>query len=232
MEYPRQGVLPEAMVNFLALLGWSPGAGDEEVFTRDQLIVRFSLEGISGGNAVFNPEKLEWFNHQHIARLASHELIARLEPVLRSAGFWQESFTSERRPWLEAVLELLRPRARKLQDFVEKGRIFFADAIDYDEAAVGKHLTPEIAPNLEALVDAYEGLPEFAREPLEANLRGVAEARHVKPATLIHAVRVAVTGSTVSPGLFETLELLGRQRALARLHGAAGRGQAAAHPRR
>src|SRR5688572_12779399 len=82
-EYEAQGYLPEAMVNFLALLGWSPGSGDQEVFSRHELIARFTLEGISGGNAVFNPEKLDWFNQQHLLRLSDDELIDRLEPRLR-----------------------------------------------------------------------------------------------------------------------------------------------------
>jgi glutamyl-tRNA synthetase len=222
-EYQRQGILSEAMVNFLALLGWSPGTGDEEVFTREELIARFSLEGISGGNAVFNPEKLEWFNAQHIARLPLEELIARVEPLLREAGLWDEAFAGERRAWLGGVLELLRPRARRLQDFVDKGRLFLEDAVSYDESAVRKHLLqPGAGDLLRALRDAFAALPAFTREPLETALRGLAEARGVKPGALIHAARVAVTGSTVSPGLFETFELLGRDRVLRRLAEGAG----------
>src|SRR5690606_26180911 len=93
MEYQRLGYLPEAMVNFLALLGWSPG-GDQELFTRDELIARFALEGISGGNAVFNPEKLDWVNQQHIARLSTEELAARLQPWLEAAGVWSAEFAT------------------------------------------------------------------------------------------------------------------------------------------
>ena len=98
-EYSAQGYLPEAMVNFLALLGWSPG-DDRELFTRDELVARFTLEGISGGNAVFNPEKLDWFNQQHIARLPPDELARRIEPVLRDAGLWRDGFRRRRRDWL------------------------------------------------------------------------------------------------------------------------------------
>src|ERR671913_2394530 len=90
MEYQRLGYLPEAMVNFLALLGWSPG-GDQELFTRDELVARFALEGISGGNAVFNTEKLDWVNQQHIQRLPASEVAARLEPILRGAGLWDDA---------------------------------------------------------------------------------------------------------------------------------------------
>src|SRR3984893_2135908 len=98
IEYARQGYLPEAMVNFLALLGWSPG-GDRELFTRDELVKAFALEGISGGNAVFNPEKLEWFNQQHIARLAPAELARRLRPLFDAAGLWSDSYLGDRHAW-------------------------------------------------------------------------------------------------------------------------------------
>ena len=98
MEYARQGYLPEAMVNFLALLGWSPG-GNQELFTRDELVRAFALEGISGGNAVFNPEKLDWFNQQHIAMLPADELARRLEPLFRAAGLWNDAYLGDRHAW-------------------------------------------------------------------------------------------------------------------------------------
>jgi glutamyl-tRNA synthetase len=217
-EYRRLGYLPEAMVNFLALLGWSPGSGGEEVFTRDELVERFSLEGISGGHAVFNPEKLDWFNSQHLARLAPADLAARVEPWLREAGLWDEAFAGARREWLYAVLELLRPRARRLPDFIERGRFFFERTIAYDPAAVAKHLArPGMAAHLDALAEALRALSPFDRGSLEAALRGVAADRGVKAADLIHATRVAVTGQAVSPGLFEVLELLGRDATVERL---------------
>src|SRR5207237_9166504 len=119
IEYARQRFLPEAMTNFLALLGWSPGsaAGDREIFSRDELVGSFTLEGISGGNAVFNPEKLVWFNQQHIARLAPDELAARIKPSLAAAGLWRDAYVTDRHAWFFAVLELLKPRARRLDDF-------------------------------------------------------------------------------------------------------------------
>ncbi len=113
MEYQRLGYLPEAMVNFLALLGWSPG-DDQELFTREELVGVFALEGISGGNAVFNPDKLDWFNQQHIMRLAADDLAARVQPLLADAGLWRESFAGTEREWFLRVLELLKPRAKRL----------------------------------------------------------------------------------------------------------------------
>jgi glutamyl-tRNA synthetase len=216
MEYARQGFLPEAMTNFLALLGWSPGAAaaDLEVFSRDELVSMFALEGISGGNAVFNPEKLDWFNQQHIARLAPDELASRVKPWLEAAGLWRDDYFGDRRAWFFAVLELLRPRVRRLDDFAAQGRLFFTDAetIEYDEAAVDKHLRVDgAADHLTALDAAFAACATFDPASIETALRQTAAARGVKAASLIHAVRVAVTGKTVSPGIFDVVSLLGRE---------------------
>src|SRR5690606_8725858 len=140
MEYERQGFLPEALVNFLALLGWSPG-DDREIFDRAGPIHAFSLDGISGGNAVFNPDKLEWFNQQYIQRLTPDELAARIEPLLRARGLWRDSFADGERPWLRALIEVLKPRAKRLHDFADSTPYLFADTLDFDETAVAKHLT-------------------------------------------------------------------------------------------
>jgi glutamyl-tRNA synthetase len=223
MEYARQGFIPEAMVNFLALLGWSPG-GDTEVFTRDELVAAFALEGIGGGNAVFNPDKLDWFNQQHIARLAPDELARRLKPSFEAAGLWNDEYLGNKHAWFFAVLELLKPRARRLDDFAAQGRFFFSSTIEYDESAVAKHLRlASMGDHLAALDAALDALATFDAASVEAALRTTAEARGVKAATLIHAVRVAVTGKAVSPGHFDVLALVGRDLARARLRSAAQR---------
>jgi glutamyl-tRNA synthetase len=220
MEYPRLGYLPEAMVNFLALLGWSPG-GDEEIFTRDELVQRFALEGISGGNAVFNTDKLDWFNQQHIARISTADFATRVTPWLRHAGLWDEAFDASRRDWFLRVLDLLKPRVKRLAQIVDDARPFIEEQPARDPAAAAKHLgKPELRAPLAALADAYATLDAFAPAELEQMLRATAEAHGVKAAALIHATRVAVTGRAVSPGLFEVIELLGRERALARLRAA------------
>jgi glutamyl-tRNA synthetase len=217
MEYAKHGFLPEAMMNFLALLGWSPG-GNQELFTRDELIAAFSLEGIGGGNAVFNPEKLDWFNQQYLVRLSADELTRRIKPLLEAAGLWSDEYAAGRREWFAAVLDLFRPRARRLDDFVEQGRFFLTDAIEFDPAAVEKHLRVSgMADHLAALDSALGALDSVDPAATEAALRQVADARGLKAGTLIHAVRVAMTGKTVSPGLFEVLALLGRDRVHARL---------------
>ena len=240
-EYSRQGYLPEAMMNFLALLGWSPG-NDQEMFSREELIAAFSLEGISSSNAVFNPEKLEWFSAQHIARMPAADLVRRIEPLLCEAGLWpaawgpapSEGWSPGASPdalvgpwspgsldpgsWLARLVELLRPRAKRLTDFVEKGRPFLVEEVEYDAEAVKKHLSsPEALAHLAAVRDTCESAHAFTAAALEPAIRALAESRGVKAGVLIHPTRVAVVGRAESPGIFEVLELLGRDRALARM---------------
>ena len=216
-EYEKQGYLPEAMVNFLSLLGWSPG-GDQELFTRQELIDRFTLDGISGGNAVFNPEKLDWFNQQHIMRLPAADVLARIRPDLESLGWWSDELLTLKSEWISRVIELLKPRAKKLGEIAPQMRAFLADDLIFDEAAVKKHLSdPSVPAHLLAWIAALETIETFDAATLEAALRALAEARGIKPGVLIHATRVAVTGQGNSPGLFDVLELVGRERVVARL---------------
>jgi glutamyl/glutaminyl-tRNA synthetase len=216
-EYEAQGILPEAFVNFLALLGWSPGS-DEEIFTRDELVGRFSLDAISGGNAVFNPEKLEWFSAQHLARLSPDALVARVRPELEAAGLWNQALADERRAWFTRVLALLVPRAKRLGDFAPQLQPFLGEVSTYDPAAVAKHLgVPGLAQHVAALADAFETLDPFDEASTEATLRAAADRAGLKFGALVHVTRLAVTGRAVSPGLFETLALVGRAAVVGRL---------------
>jgi glutamyl-tRNA synthetase len=206
------------MTNFLALLGWSPGNTDQELFSVDELTSRFTLEGISGGNAVFNTEKLDWFNHQHLLRLDDRELLGRLEPRLKEADLWSDALATTDLEWFSKVLALLKPRAKKLTEYVDGLRPFLEAPASYDEAAVQKHLTPAgTRDHVVALREAYESAA-FDEATLEQVLRQLAEQRGAKAGSLIHATRIAMTGRMVSPGLFEMLVLLGRDRVLARLN--------------
>jgi len=216
MEYERQGYISEGMSNFLALLGWSPG-GNDELFTIDELVQRFTLEGISGGNAVFNTEKLDWFNHQHLLKLPDEELMTRLHPLLEAAGLWRPSLTTAEFAWMRKVFALLKPRAKKLTEYVDGLRPFLKDPDEYDTDAVSKHLSaPGIADHISALASAF-ATASWDEASLEQTLRHCADARAVKAGQLIHATRIAMTGRMVSPGLFEMLVLLGRERVQSRL---------------
>jgi glutamyl-tRNA synthetase len=218
MEYRRLGYLPDAMVNFLALLGWSPG-DDRELMTTAELVSSFSLEGISGGNAVFNPEKLDWMNGQYIARMSLEDLAAATRPLLDDAGLGETRLVAEPDRF-HRLLELLRPRAKRLTDVVEGARPLLVDTVEYEPEAIDRHLAfPDVADHVSALVQALRTTVPFDESHVEATVRTTAASRGIKAGVLIHATRVAVTGRTASPGLFEVLALLGREATLARLEG-------------
>jgi glutamyl-tRNA synthetase len=163
MAYKDEGIVPDAFRNFLALLGWSPG-NDQEMFDDDELIRAFSLEGISKANAVFNPDKLGWFNAQYLAKLPHEKLVQHLKPEFVKAGLWRDSFETEESTWYRCVVDLFRPRARTLQDFPRQARMFIADEVESDPAAVEKFLKdPKAKEYLSALASRLEGLPEFTR---------------------------------------------------------------------
>ena len=203
-------------MNFLALLGWSPG-GDREVLSRDELQRLFALEGISGGNAVFNPEKLDWFNQQHIARLPAPELLRRVESRLRDAGLWRETLASTESPWIGRVLELLQPRVRNLDQLVNELSPFLLALPAIDPGAAAKYLPADVRPLLASFASTLQDVDPFDAASVEASLRHAAEAAGMKAAALIHATRVAVTGRSVSAGLFDLLVLLGKDQVGRRL---------------
>jgi len=214
-EYRNQGYLPAAMVNFLALLGWSPG-DDRELLSNAELIESFTLEGISGGNAVFNTEKLDWMNGQYIGRLTTAELAALVRPLLAQSELDLHPLVADPNT-LGLMLELLRPRAKRLTDFVEQATPLLREPSEYEPAAE-KHLSvPGLAGHLDALMEALKAVEPFSETAVEAALRGVATDRNLKAGVLIHATRIALTGRTMSPGLFEVMVLLGRGETLSRL---------------
>jgi glutamyl-tRNA synthetase len=221
LEYKTQGYLPEAMLNFLALLGWSPG-DDSELHSVEDLTARFALGGIGSASAVFNTEKLDWMNSQHIMRMDTRELAVRVEPFLRDAGLWHADYAGARRDWFCAVLELFKPRAKRLTEFVERGRPFFADVTGYEAAAQKKlWAAPGTGELLAALADRLATVEPFDSPAIEPVVRALADERGVKATALMQAVRLAVSGSSASPGLFEMLALVGRDAVIVRLRRAA-----------
>jgi glutamyl-tRNA synthetase len=216
MEYQRLGYLADALVNFLALLGWAPG-GDRELMSRDELIASFTVEGISSGDAVFNTEKLDWMNGQYIARLPVDALDAALQRLFAASGFTDAPLLRDRERF-DRLLELLRPRAKRLTDFVEQAAPLLADTVEYEPVAVAKHLSsPDLAGHVEALAVSLRTTSPFDEPHVESTVRRTAEQRSLKAGPLIHATRVALTGRTTSPGLFELIVLLGRDESVSRL---------------
>jgi glutamyl-tRNA synthetase len=181
----------------------------------------FTLDGISGGNAVFNPEKLDWFNGQHIARMSADAIATRLEPLIREAGLWRDAFARGRtgRGQLERIIELLKPRVKAFADFITYGGPLLAERVTYDPAAVAKHLSvPGLDELLSSLRDELSACEPFDTVETERVLRTVADVRGVKAGVIIHAVRVALTGQTVSPGIFDLIVAMGREETIVRLN--------------
>lgn len=230
--YREAGFLPDAFINFLALLGWSPGT-EQEFFTRQELIAAFNLEQINRSNAIFqfNPDdpwnwtdpKALWLNAEHLRALPLAELVPQVRERLQAAGLWPAEAPPEREAWLARAVDLLRARYRTLSDFVTFGRPYFSDEFEYEEKALRKNLgqEPRLREWLPALADRLAALPEFSLEALESTVRGYAEERQVKAGVLINAIRTAVTGQSVGPGLFELCILLGREAVVRRLRRAA-----------
>lgn len=219
LDYRDQGYLPETMLNFLALLGWSPG-DDRQVMDRETLIREFSLGGVGRSGAVFDLQKLDWLNGEILSALPLETLQPLVEAELRSAGRWDDAFHTSRQDELRATLALLQSRMKRPADFVEMALPFLdpSDDLDYEPKASKKHLKGEVAANLEAWIQCLEQLPDWTPEPMEAALRDHAESRGIGAGKLIHPTRLAVTGKGVSPGIFEVLELLGRERSLRRMN--------------
>jgi glutamyl-tRNA synthetase len=167
---------------------------------------------------VFNPDKLDWMNAQHIARMPPAGIVSRIRPDLEAAGLWSADLDGARAAWLHRVIALVLPRVKKLGDFVAQLEPFLREHVDYDQAAVDKHLgVAGLVDHVGVLADAYAGLAVFDEATTEAALRGTAEERGVKAGPLIHATRVGVTGKAVSPGLFAVLALVGQPTVVTRL---------------
>lgn len=217
--YRQEGILPEAMVNYLALLGWSPGT-DEEVFSPAELIDRFSIERINKKSAVFDPRKLSWMNAQHLARISPDALEAAVRAALADAGVDASARSSE---WLRALIALLKARARSVDDIVRQARPYLVDEIQYDPGAVEKYWqdAETVADRLERLGSRFAGLESWGAESLERTLRALAQELEIRAGALIHALRVALTGEKVSPSIFEVTEIMGRSLVLRRLDVAA-----------
>ena len=217
MEYSRLGYLPEAMVNFLALLGWSPG-DDRELLSRQEMVDSFTLDKISGGNAVFNTEKLDWMNAQYLVRTPIEQLAEYVRPLLADAGLADAPVVRDQ-PLFHRLLELLRPRVKRLTDFVDQARPLVASSVSYEPEALEKNFsTGEMAGHIAVLAEALGSVSPFDEPHVESAVRQTAATQGIKAGPLIHAVRVALTGKTASPGLFEVMVLLGRNESIARLN--------------
>ncbi|MEW6248044.1 MAG: glutamate--tRNA ligase [Nitrospirota bacterium] len=224
MAYKEMGYLPEAMVNYLARLGWS--YGDQEIFTREELIEKFSFDHVQKSSAVFNPDKLLWVNAHYIQHGTPGRIAQALVPYLEQAGL-KEEIKAVSAEWLERLVVTVRERTKTLVEMVTWATPYFGQDVAIDEEAAKKFLTPAIVPALTKLKAGIEGAVQFSKARLEEVFKGVLEEEGLKMGQLAQPVRVALTGRTASPGLFDVMELLGRERTLHRLQKGIERAKAA-----
>jgi len=216
-EYRLQGILPEALFNFLALLGWNP-KDNREILSADELIALFSLEGISKKSAVFDDKKLAWLNQQYIIQTESEKLLPRVAGFWQNAGFINSAEIKNKKEWLIRLIDLLKPRATFLSDFIGLAEYFFHDPQTYDQDGLRKHFKNEaVWEILSELFPLLEKTTVFNQEVLEQQVRDLAEKHGLAAGKIIHPLRLALSGRTATPGLFEVMEMLDKDTALRRL---------------
>jgi glutamyl-tRNA synthetase len=214
LAYREMGYLPEALLNYLARLGWSHG--DQEVFTKEELIAQFSLAEINKAAAIFNPEKLLWLNAHYLRTLPSERLIYELLPQMIRAGIVKSPDEVER-TYLARAVDSVRERSKTLIEMTQWLRFYFTDPIIYDSKAAAKFFTAESAALLARLVQLLEGLRSFDAASIERVFQQLLGESGLKLGDIAQPARVALTGGTVSPGIHEVMAILGRERVLNRL---------------
>ena len=210
-EYRNKGFFPEALVNFVALLGWNPG-DEREIFTLEELEKEFTLERVGKSGAVFNIEKLNWMNTEHLRHKPDAELLELTRPFLAAADLMDvaDSYVLE-------VIRLLKERVERPGQFVSTGMYFFRDPDSYDEQAGKKHWKPETASRLRLALSAFRDLATFSPGDIESAVRATATALGTGAGALIHPLRLTVTGLAQGPGLFDLMAVLGKETCIRRI---------------
>ncbi|MDL1955763.1 MAG: glutamate--tRNA ligase [Candidatus Desulfofervidus auxilii] len=210
LEYREKGFLPQALVNFLVRLGWS--YGDQEIFSLEELIEKFDISRIGKSPAIFNFEKLLWLNAHYIKELKDENLAELLIPFLN-----KKNYPPTPKDYVIKVVRTLNTRAKTLEEMAEMADFYFLPEPKYDSKAVEKFLIPEIKPALEEMLSAIIEMPVLDELKLEKTFRNIQEKYGLKPRNFAQAIRVSLTGRTVSPGLFEIMVVLGKERVIERL---------------
>jgi glutamyl-tRNA synthetase len=211
--YRDMGLLPDAFINYLARLGWS--FGDQEFFTRSELIEKFSLENVGKSAGIFDPVKLQALNADHIQAAAPPTIAAHLKPFLL-----KEALDAADDDYLNALIPTLQPRSKTLADMSAQARFYFTEPVVLDEGAAKKFLKGNVLEPLRELVEKLAELGDFSEKDLESVFVALMEAHQIKLGKIAQPVRVALTGTSVSPGIFEIITVLGKQRVLSRLRAA------------
>jgi glutamyl-tRNA synthetase len=210
LQYQEEGYLPDALLNYLVRLGWSHG--DQEIFTREEMIAAFDIADVNKAAAAFNLEKLQWLNQQHMMRAPVAELVAGLRESLERLDVRTDDV-----PLLEGVVNAQRERARTLREMAQNSRFFFQDFAQYDDKAAGKHLRADVVPVLEALKGELAALPDWNAAAIHKALDAVAGRKDLPLGKVAQPLRVAISGTAVSPPIDLTVALLGRPKSLARV---------------
>jgi len=221
-EFMDKGYLPEAIVNYLALLGWTPPDATKEFMTLEEMAEEFDLSRVSSTPAIYDVQKLTWMNGQYIKRLEPDVLVSRYIPFAAKYGLGTAEELSEKREWLRGVVISLQERAKTLEELAEMSEFYFTPPKTYDEKGVKRFfLKPNVADLLEKGADALLSLTEWTEENCETAYRELIDKEGIKGGELIHPSRLALTGKTVGPGLFEIMAVLGKDETVSRLRSAA-----------
>ena len=210
LQYEEDGFLPDALLNYLVRLGWSHG--DQEIFTREEMIAAFDISDVNKAASAFNPEKLLWLNQQHLMRTEPLKVVPYLKPHLVRLGIECSDDA-----YLAKIVIAQRERVKTLKEMALASRYFFGDSVELDAKARDKHLTPDALGLLAELSALLAALPEWTAASVHTCVQGLAEAKGLGLGKIAQPLRVAVTGNTISPPIDLTLELLGLERTLARL---------------
>ncbi|MDD3538633.1 MAG: glutamate--tRNA ligase [Atribacterota bacterium] len=216
IEYQKMGFLPEAVVNYIAHLGWSSGT-NQEIFSIEELIKHFTLEKVSRHSAIFSMEKLNWFNSEYLKKMSDEKYMEMLTPYLEEAGFLDTTLNSEKANWLKKVVSLMKSRVKNFRQFLEYGDYFFTEGFTIEEKAVQILEQDEVGNILGQLVERLRQIDDWNEENIEKVVREVAEELNLKGKQIIHPVRVALSGKTVGPSLFAIMEVLGKEKSIIRL---------------
>ena len=216
-EFRSQGYVAEAIVNYLTLLGWGPG-DEREMFSLQETVELFELEQMSKKAAVYDTKKLTWMNGQYLSELPLEKILPEVKPFFIKDGYVDEAWFAENEEYFAKLVDTVRVRVKTLQEIADASDYFFKDVESYDEKGVAKHFKPEAVALLEQCIAAVEADDVYSLETTEAAYNKIAADNGLALGKVIHPTRLALTGRTVSPGMFDVMVLLGKKKTLERLH--------------
>ena len=216
-EFRSQGFVAEAIVNYLTLLGWGPG-DEREIFSLQDTVELFELEQMSKKAAIYDTKKLTWMNGQYLSELPLKKILPEVKPFFVKDGYVDEAWFAENEEYFAKLVDTVRVRVKTLQEIADASDYFFKDVESYDEKGVAKHFKPEAVALLEQCIAAVEADDVYSLETTEAAYNKIAADNNLTLGKVIHPTRLALTGRTVSPGMFDVMVLLGKEKTLARLH--------------